>query len=227
MTKYTLILPIILIVACNDSSGVQNLLDSDKIFVIQPQTKNTADKKSLIMFLMGHGGNHVDTAETYQNIANELNCVWVILRGDSVIGKDAYTWKNTTVEYDRISTTIDRFGKQYNISSSRIVLYGFNHEIAYKYGLKHSNKFAGIITFSARGINSLEKQKIENKNLKVSAIIASDNIVMKGEHNNLTNYLMEQSIEFQLDTNYRHDKPCCYPVNASSMIVKNIKWIIE
>jgi len=229
--KYQLtILALLLLIACFYPNEGKVISTSSVIqpHIVLPTNFDKQVEHPLVVWLMGHGGNHIDTSKVYIEIADSLNCVWIILRGDSILFENGYTWNNSIEEFNRIKSNIKTAIDDYNIDENQIALYGFNHEIAYKFGFENSEMFHGIMAFMSRNLNSIRPTKIKNDKIRVLAVMSNHKYpIAKIRHIEFVEHIKKLNIAIKLDTTYNNDIPCCYPANGRQFILDGLKWIFK
>jgi phospholipase/carboxylesterase len=112
----------------------------------------------LLVFFHGHGGNHEQIMRLAPRLSRQ-NFICIGLRGPDPLGprhdgEPGFGWGsgmvNETLLEEYVFRAVEQTRRSYHVHSERIYLAGFceGAALAYRIGLSHPDKFAGIISLN-------------------------------------------------------------------------------
>jgi len=93
-----------------------------------------------------------------------------------VIGQGAYAWNQSQQEYERLYNDIQTAMRKYRVDKTKVILSGYwqGGLLVYGLGVSFSELFKGLLLIDSNVPNDLLINKMENKKLKVYAMLGTD-----------------------------------------------------
>ncbi len=192
--------------------------------------ENYKEDKSypLLVALHGFSDNPEKFAKVFSNAALKNECILMSCRGSEVIGQGAYAWNQSQQEYERLYNDIQTAMRKYRVDKTKVILSGYwqGGLLVYGLGVSFSELFKGLLLIDSNVPNDLLINKMENKKLKVYAMLGTDDNEEMIEQNEQVGQLFTANgVAFKLVK--FEGRSHAFPSHKEEVLGIALKWLLE